>query len=98
MCEDATVLKKTFALTAQRRKGTIVILDLQAKNRRIPARIISNIVACNKNNVNFQFTLCFAINPHKSNDNFLMKILLLTSILTLLTPCIPICTFTYQQL
>ncbi len=42
MCEDATVLKKTFALTAQRRKGTIVILDVQAKIRRIPARIISD--------------------------------------------------------
>ncbi|EFX68862.1 hypothetical protein DAPPUDRAFT_114204 [Daphnia pulex] len=42
MCEDATVLKKTFALTAQRRKGTIVILDVQAKIRRIPAKIISD--------------------------------------------------------
>jgi hypothetical protein len=42
MCEDATVLKKTFALTAQRRKGTIVILDMQAKIRRIPAKIISD--------------------------------------------------------
>jgi hypothetical protein len=42
MCEDATVLKKTFALTAQRRKGTIVILDVQAKIRRISAKIISD--------------------------------------------------------
>jgi hypothetical protein len=42
MCEDATVLRKTFALTAQRRKGTIVILDVQAKIRRIPAKIISD--------------------------------------------------------
>ncbi|EFX65608.1 hypothetical protein DAPPUDRAFT_264462 [Daphnia pulex] len=42
MCEDATVLKQTFALTAQRRKGTIVILDVQAKIRRIPAKIISD--------------------------------------------------------
>ncbi|EFX67238.1 hypothetical protein DAPPUDRAFT_331278 [Daphnia pulex] len=41
-CEDATVLKKTFALTAQRRKGTIVLLDVQAKIRKIPATIISD--------------------------------------------------------
>jgi hypothetical protein len=42
MCEESTVLKKTFALTAQGRKGTIVVLDVQAKIRRIPARIISD--------------------------------------------------------
>ncbi|EFX67232.1 hypothetical protein DAPPUDRAFT_115619 [Daphnia pulex] len=42
MCEDATVLKKTFSLTAQRKKGMIVLLDVQAKIRKILATIISD--------------------------------------------------------
>jgi hypothetical protein len=41
-CTTNLLLPLTFALTAQRRKGTILVLDVQAKIRRIPARIISD--------------------------------------------------------
>lgn len=42
MSENGTVLKRTFALTAQRREGTVVLLDVQAKIRKIPASVISD--------------------------------------------------------
>lgn len=42
MSANATVLKRTFALTTQRQEGTVVLLEVQAKVRKIPATIIAD--------------------------------------------------------
>jgi hypothetical protein len=42
MEDSKTVLKRTFALVADRKEKTVVLLDIAALVRRIPAEVISN--------------------------------------------------------
>jgi hypothetical protein len=42
MDANATVLKRTFALVADRKENTVVLLDVEARVREIPAEVISS--------------------------------------------------------
>ncbi|EFX70560.1 hypothetical protein DAPPUDRAFT_112601 [Daphnia pulex] len=42
MDANATVLKRTFALVADRKENTVVLLDVEARVRKIPAEVISS--------------------------------------------------------
>jgi hypothetical protein len=42
MDANATVLKRTFTLEADRKENTVVLLDVEARVRKIPAEVISS--------------------------------------------------------
>jgi hypothetical protein len=42
MDANAKVLKRTFALVADRKEKTMVLLDVEARVRKIPAEVISS--------------------------------------------------------